>query len=76
MEHWLCDVNRLFYEHQLYVFVCNACVYVEGSERDDEVPVACTDEPVWEGAMFNTFPCFLTDLGEIWHKRSLRIAVG
>ena len=43
---------------------------------DDQVPMACRLMcPVWEGAVCNTFLCFLTDLGEIRHKRSLRIAV-
>jgi len=32
--------------------------------------------PVWEGAVCNKFPCFVTDLGEIRRKKSLCIAVG
>jgi len=31
--------------------------------------------PVWEGTMCNAFPCFLNDLGEIRHMRSLCIGV-
>lgn len=32
VEIWLRDINRLFYELQqhVYIFVCSACVYMEG----------------------------------------------
>jgi len=71
------DIYKLLYKNQLYVFVWNAFVYMEGIGPEDQVPMACMLMcPVWEGAVSNTFPCFLTDLGEIRHKRSLRIAVG
>jgi hypothetical protein len=45
VELWLRDINMLFCELQqhVYVFVFSACVFVEGFELADQVPVACTD---------------------------------